>query len=316
MFTQFFIAIFDSKMGFFEAAAGGHTLLPTVKAKYSKAELKDYENIGKVMIKAVLDRIPIPRGLATSLFVYLSKGEDSKSELAMEDLLEYDHTVYRSTNFILEQEDPEMIEAMCLTFPEELDGEEVDVTLENKKEFAQAMVDNVLINSREAPLKAMRKGFEAIKTLHDKLQSLKPEVMQTIVCGPDNIEVDLLLKHIHFVEDDFKGSSTPTDMMSMLKNWGQEDLSKFLSFTTGVANLQPDGSMDNKDANPADMIKVMGCLCDKCKACNAPGDTGCGSLPVASTCFWTLRLPICRSEEDLKERFRLGFEWGAGFGDL
>ena len=50
MFTQFFLAIFDPKMGFFEAAAGGHTLLPVVKEKYTKAELKDYENIGKVRV--------------------------------------------------------------------------------------------------------------------------------------------------------------------------------------------------------------------------------------------------------------------------
>ena len=316
MFTQFFIAIFDPKMGYFEPAAGGHTLLPTVLEKYSKQRLKEYENIGKVMIKAALDRIPIPRGLAGSLFVFLSAG--ASGSLGLEELQEFDPTVARTTNFVLEQEDQEMLEAMCLTFPETSEeGEETEVSLSNKEAFAQAMVRHVLVASREAPLEALSRGFQAIPTLNQKLVALSPSMMQTIVCGPESIDVEQLLTHLHIVEDDFGGSEVPAALKSVLQSWEEPQLSQFLSFTTGVANMLPDGSMENKDANPQDKIKVMRCLCKQCKAANA-GDTteGCGSLPVASTCFWTLRLPICNDPETLKGRFRLAFEWGQGFGDL
>jgi len=317
MFTQFFIAIFDPKMGYFETASGGHTVLPNVCEKYTKTRLKEYENIGKVMIKASLDRIPIPRGLASSLFVFLSGG--SKGAVGMRELSEYDPTVARTTSFVLDQEDDEMLEAMCLTFPATSpEGEDIEVSVANKASFSEAMIRHVLVESRIEPLKAMHQGFtSSIPTLSQKLCSLHPEVMQTIVCGPDSIDVDKVLSHIHFVESDFGGSQVHESMRGVLKSWEEDTLSKFLSFTTGVSNLLPDGSMDNKDANPPNAIKVMRCLCKQCKtAATTPGMEGCGSLPVASTCFWTLRLPICNDEAALKERFRLAFEWGQGFGDL
>jgi len=305
MYTQFFLALFDCEMGYFEASAGGHTLLPIAAQSYSKKQLKGYETIGKVMIKAVLDRIPIPRGLSQAFFCFLCGGESS---LTPESLKEYDHTVFNSVSFVLEAEDPELIEAMCLTFPES----EREVTHENVQEFVAAMVHNVLLGSRQGAMEAMCKGMASIGSLHDHLRTLRPPLVQGIVCGPEHISAAKIVEHIHFADAEFEGSEVPHLLRQLLTEWSQEQLSHFLSFTTGVANLQPDGSMNNAEANPPDKIKVMKCLCAACKCSSGQ----CQQLPVASTCFWTLRLPLCDSAEVLDKRFKLAFEWGGGFGDL
>jgi len=228
--------------------------------------------------------------------------------LSLDQLHEYDPTVFGSVSFIMQEESADMVEAMCLSFP----GSEEDVTMENRDEFAPAMVNHVLLGSRHDAMEAMCKGFRSIPSLCDRACSLRPELLQTIVCGPDKLCPEKILEHIHFAEEDFRGSEVPAFVRKLLLRWPQEQLSTFLSFTTGVSNLQPDGTMNNSEANPPDKIKVMKCLCATCKSCQE----GCGQLPVASTCFWTLRLPLCADIEVLDKRLNMAFEWGVGFGEL
>lgn len=101
---------------------------------------------------------------------------------------------------------------------------------------------------------------------------------QTVICGPDCIDVDQVWSHLHLVPEDFEGSKVLEAFEATLRGWSQaitipiphphitleereyapcardsdggrvqDELSAFLSFTTGVSNLQPDGSMDNPE---------------------------------------------------------------------
>lgn len=55
---------------------------------------------------------------------------------------------------------------------------------------------------------ALRKGFGSIGALFDKLSSLQPSVMQSIVCGPDSVDGARVLEHVTF-DSDVQGQTEP-----------------------------------------------------------------------------------------------------------
>ena len=60
--------------------------------------------------------------------------------------------------------------------------------------------------------------------------------------------------------DEFDPSSSAfSQMQQLLRSWEQQQLQEFLTFATGVANLQPNGSMLNPDATPG-WLRLAVCL--------------------------------------------------------
>merc|ERR1712166_478613 len=311
MFTQFFITIFDPEIGFFEARSGGSTMLPAAAEKYTKARLVEFEAIGKVLVKAVLDRVPVPRGIAAGFFAFM-RGDQLTNHL----LAEFDPVMARSVEMVLQMETEEDVECLCLSFP---DDEDRDVTLENRAEFVEAMGAHHILGCRAAAMQAVIKGMQALPKLFACLVDLPLDALQDAICGASVIDHTAIAAHLYQEEAEFgsRGEEPQQQMRQLLQLWSQQELQLFLAFTTGVANLQPNGSMINADATPKHKIKLQRCLCSACKPKQQSPDLVCCNLPVASTCFWTLRLPNCASVEELQQRFSVAFTWANGsFGEL
>eukprot|EP00658_Telonema_sp_P-2_P060502 TRINITY_DN4940_c0_g1_i1.p1 TRINITY_DN4940_c0_g1~~TRINITY_DN4940_c0_g1_i1.p1 ORF type:complete len:318 (-),score=64.26 TRINITY_DN4940_c0_g1_i1:353-1306(-) len=317
------MAIFDPNTGLFEGKEGASTLLPVASTKYSKSKLTEYEAIGRVMIKAVLDRVPLPRGISVSLFAYLRN-----DNITLQHLAEFDPVMRSSLEAIKAIDTQDHLEALCLSFPED---DMLEVTLENRDEFVQAMTDHHTIGCRSGAIKAMVKGLSSIAPLCTALQQLPLTCMHDVVCGASEISAEAVTSHFHIQPGEFGDDGLDFQVHEQLRalmfRWDQQQRQQFLAFTTGVGNLQPDGTMRNHDATPPHKIRLQSCGCpackqkvvrkNKCSSSASQQEGGCQNLPVASTCFWTLRIPSCETTLELERRFLVAFEWANGsFGEL
>lgn len=170
---QFFLALFDPEAGYFDGPEGSTSLLPLARDAYSSDELKDYEAIGRVIVKAVLDGVPLPRGLAVAFFAAVRGDPMDLTLLGCVDLEysgwlilcaaeEYDPVLCRSVSSVMQMKNGEEIECLCLSFPQVVsievsctdDGaqdDEREVTLENRDEFSDAMAWHHTIGDEHMP---------------------------------------------------------------------------------------------------------------------------------------------------------------------
>lgn len=105
---------------------------------------------------------------------------------------------------------------------------------------------------------------------------------QDAICGARVIDHTAIAAHLFQEEAEFgsRGEAPQQQMRQLLQLWSQQELQLFLAFTTGVANLQPNGSMINADATPKHKIKLQRCLCSACKPKQQSPDLVCCNLPV------------------------------------
>ena len=148
-----------------------------------------------------------------------------------------------------------------------------------------------------------------------------------------------------------RGEEPQQQMRQLLQLWSQQELQLFLAFTTGVANLQPNGSMINADATPKHKIKLQRCLCSACKPKQQSPDLVCCNLPVCQarsngmlvirrgcrlrahvsglsdcpivhllrciTLNHSMWLTTAGLPQELQQRFSVAFTWANGsFGEL
>ena len=173
-------------------------------------------------------------------------------------------------------------------------GQDIDVTNENRNHFVELYVEHKLNTAVEKQFKAFSRGFHLVCG-GSALTLFRPEELEMLVCGSLELDVSELQESCSYANGLTPETPVVQWLWKMLHTLSTEDLKRFLNFVTG------------SDRVP---IKGLGELSIVIQL--NEGDPT--RLPTALTCFSRLLLPAYESEEMLRERMMLAMEHGKGFG--
>ncbi|XP_018332233.1 ubiquitin-protein ligase E3A [Agrilus planipennis] len=228
-----------------------------------------------------------------------------------EDLLEWNPTIYNSLKQLLEYDEPDIEDVFMQTFRISYqdvfgsiiyhdlkeNGDQINVTHQNKHEFVDLYADYMLNKSVEKQFRAFYRGFQMV-TDESLLELLfRPEEIELLICGSKNFDFDELEGATEY--DGGYTSDTPIikHFWSVVHSLSMEDKRKLLQFATG-----------------SDRVPLGGL--SKLKLVIARNGTDSDRLPTAHTCFNVLLLPEYDTKEKLKDRLIKAINYSKGFGML
>uniref|UniRef100_A0A1Y1KR63 Ubiquitin-protein ligase E3A n=2 Tax=Photinus pyralis TaxID=7054 RepID=A0A1Y1KR63_PHOPY len=230
---------------------------------------------------------------------------------SFEDLLDWNPTLYNSLKQMLTYTEPDLEEVFMQTFRISYtdvfgtmihhdlkeDGDNVNVTQENKHEFIDLYADFLLNKSVEKQFRAFYRGFQMV-TDESPLELLfRPEEIELLICGSKNFDFDALEGSTEYDGGYTNESQVIKDFWSIVHSLSLEDKRKLLQFTTG-----------------SDRVPLGGL--SKLKLVIARNGPDSDRLPTAHTCFNVLLLPEYASKEKLKDRLVKAINYSKGFGML
>jgi serine/threonine protein kinase len=298
LFTEFFLKIVDPDEGLFECAEAGSqpyigpSYLPVCNSRHSQ---ETYQTIGKMMVKALVEKRPLPIRFAPSVYKFLIQGAgggQSDSELegvvapTLDDLSLYDRIQAKTFRELLRMKG---VEQTCfLDFAGLLpNGAAIAVTDDNKHTYVDLKVKSILLTSREQELSALREGFYTID-LRDALRQCSPEDIMELIGAYESLRPEHIIHELKFMGFDVR-SPTPDLLKEALMAFPKDhrDLRKFLRLTTAQCSI-PRGGLNPK-------ITVQ-CTFNTAK------------LPVGHTCTHTLDLPDYQHEGLLRSKLQLALD--------
>uniref|UniRef100_A0A8W8HTJ1 HECT-type E3 ubiquitin transferase n=1 Tax=Magallana gigas TaxID=29159 RepID=A0A8W8HTJ1_MAGGI len=131
---------------------------------------------------------------------------------------------------------------------------------------------------------AVREGMSWIIPV-PLLTLLTPKNLEQLVCGMEEMSVDVLRKVVRYRGIDEK-NEVVCWFWEVLDSFSNEERIQFLRFVSGRTRLP---------ANPSDISQRFQIM---------NSDRGASCLPTSQTCFFQLRLPNYPSKEILAEKLR------------
>ncbi|RWS26545.1 putative E3 ubiquitin-protein ligase HECTD2-like protein [Leptotrombidium deliense] len=203
-------------------------------------------------------------------------------------------------------------------------GENIAVTNANRGEYVELYINLILNQAIYQPFKAFYLGFHSVCAsnalivrinknckliLHSSTQMLRPEEVETLVCGSPTIDMEALKKATayegfredepiiwYFVNDDVNFNKTfLSDFWEILKSFSPELQKQFLRFATGSDRV-PVGGMSE--------------MTFKISAFNRNTEM----LPISHTCFNQLVMPRYKDRDTLREKLVIAISNAEGFG--
>jgi hypothetical protein len=247
-----------------------------------------FKALGKLCAKMIVERRPLPVRLASYIWKFITK-QGFTIDLAEMDIV--DPIVTRSYKMLLSSDDALN---SCL---ENSDSE--PVTEENKSRYIQERIVTNLISRREDNLLAFKKGFQAIRQLPMILGMMDISSIQLLISPQEHIDVQVLISCLKFRRT---SSRLENYVSNVIQSLNQSQLRKFLHFVTGQSNLLSVCQSSTALWNPNESAPARDKITVEVDSRNN------SSLPTASVCFYTLKLPEYETEEALKQKLLTAIE--------
>ena len=271
----------------------GRTFEPPIK----------YQLIGTLMGLAIYNGIlldlPLPLAAYKKLLDLQPELEDLRILMPQET---------KSYEYILKCTDEDLEDKLCTTFSIEQEvfgetqvielvegGSELLVNQDNKREFVQLVVDHHLNEQCEDQFIAFKRGFD--RTIRPQiLELLRPEELQQLVCGSQELDFNDLEQTCRYVDGYTEESPQVKWLWEIVIEEMTEDQQKlFLQFATG------------SDRAPVNGLSTLPFYV---------GRLGPDSerLPIASTCFNHLMVPEYGTKDKMRAKLMLAIQNAEGFG--
>lgn len=174
-------------------------------------------------------------------------------------------------------------------------GRDVAVTEENRLEYVEAVVDELLNRSIGKQFSAFASGFRILCD-GPAIRLFNAQELERLVCGNPNLDFDALQGNSKYEG----GYSAATPVVQWLWAAVKHELSleekkKFLKFFTG------------SDRAPIGGLGTLRCIIQR-------NGTDSNKLPTSHTCFNTLLLPEYASRDKLLALLRVAITCCTGFG--
>ncbi|KAF7321292.1 hypothetical protein MKEN_00649200 [Mycena kentingensis (nom. inval.)] len=297
--------MFDPNNALFQPCAADRlTYQPNKNSWVNPEHLSFFKFVGRVIGKAIYDGRLLDAYFARSLYrQLLSKPVDYK------DVEWVDPEYYNSLCWILEN-DPSILEQ---TFSVEADefgvnriiplkegGENILVTVENRKEFVQLSAQYRLYSSIKDQIESLSSGFYEIIP-KDLITIFNEQELELLISGTPDIDVD---EWRAATEYNGYTSSDPNIVWwwRALKSFNRDERAKVLSFATGTSKVPLGGFTELQGVEGVQRFSIH----------RAYGESD--RLPQAHTCFNQIDLPQYSSYEMLRQQLLLAIiEGGEGF---
>ncbi|KAI8850426.1 hypothetical protein BC829DRAFT_425173 [Chytridium lagenaria] len=232
-----------------------------------------------------------------------------KRKITLKDMESVDAQQYRSLQWML---DNPIEGVLDLTFAVENEifgelvtvdlkpnGNDIEVTDENKPDYVQLVTDWRIVNRVEEQFRAFQQGFNEV--IPQELISVFDErELELLIGGLAEMDVDDWKKHT-----DYRGYTEADEVVQWfwkyVRGLEAEKKANLLQFVTGTSRIPVNGFKDlqGSDGPRRFTIEKTGEL---------------EQLPKSHTCFNRLDLPPYKSYEKLVEKLTLAVEEGMGFG--
>ncbi|XP_062621584.1 probable E3 ubiquitin-protein ligase HERC1 [Saccostrea cucullata] len=263
-------------------------------ARCGEDDLAMFKFLGILFGVAIRTKKPLDLHLAPSVWKLLVG-----IPLRLEDLEETDHIYIQSLRGILDIHESgvnetnfhEFIPLDCFE-GQSADGRLVPVipgggalqlNFNNRREYVEAVL-NYRLQEMNRQAASVREGLSWIIPV-PLLTLLTPQNLEQLVCGMEEMSVDVLRKVVRYRGIDEK-NEVVCWFWEVLEAFSNEERIQFLRFVSGRTRLP---------ANPSDISQRFQIM---------NSDRGANCLPTSQTCFFQLRLPNYPSREMLAEKLR------------
>ena len=348
MYEKFFEQLLLLRTDLFEAPESAicARALPTKDATWTAlpdaARIeKDFETVGRVMCRAVVDGRPIPNALASTIVLRFFQGVEpaaldasgamvrgplSKAALLEELLLMDEANASSIGKWILNSEQSltdffsTVGDALCYNSTEDRsaasDAQILAMPWNDEPAFRilvfERLVQRRLIEPRRKALEAMRRGFATVEMVPQLTRTLFPSSKELVhfICGDDKLDADKLWSLFTFDEEAYSQTFIDYDHPSGEFGLYTEDdptmrhLKTVLSEFCDAERLKFFKFVSGLAAIPATRpgeAKPFQLLVDG-------KDLETNRLPTTSTCYYQLHCPPYTTKDVLKDKLRLAIE--------
>ena len=348
MYEKFFEQLLLLRTDLFEASESAicARALPTKDATWTAlpdaARIeKDFETVGRVMCRAVVDGRPIPNALASTIVLRFFQGVEpaaldascamvrgplSKAALLEELLLMDEANASSIGKWILNSEQSltdffsTVGDALCYNSTEDRaaasDAQILAMPWNDEPAFRilvfERLVQRRLIEPRRKALEAMRRGFATVEMVPQLTRTLFPSSKELVhfICGDDKLDADKLWSLFTFDEEAYSQTFIDYDHPSGEFGLYTEDdptmrhLKTVLSEFCDAERLKFFKFVSGLAAIPATRpgeAKPFQLLVDG-------KDLETNRLPTTSTCYYQLHCPPYTTKDVLKDKLRLAIE--------
>jgi E3 ubiquitin-protein ligase HUWE1 len=287
-FTDVIKEAFNPDYLLFQATSNGLSYQANYESSVNPNEhLKYFKMIGRIIARAVIEGVAVPAHFTQGILKCILG-----HSLTLKDLEAVDENLFNSLTFLRDND----AEECYLTFERTVkglgynysiklkkDGDKIDVTNENKEEYIQLMINNILYQQTKAQIDALVTGFHDIIP-KEELRSFNSRELNLIICGLPQISIDDLEANTNIMAPYSRSSPTIKALFNVLRRWDNEHRSLFLFFVTSSSNVPVGGfgMMEHKFT-----IQRL---------------NDARRLPVAHTCFNVIELPDYKDEKLLEEK--------------
>ena len=270
------------------------------KSDASPSSLQKFEFAGMLLGKALYDRQFLDVPLTKNFFKLILN-----IPIQADDLSEVDETLNKSLGWIMEND---ITDVIFSTFSVEVkdeksnkiermplceNGENRDVTEENKEEYVKLMAEWRLKYSVLSQLEAFKSGLNVLVP-DELLENFSISELEMLFNGKKNISVDEIRAYTIYQGGIDAGSKVVLWFWQLMRDYEMESKMKLLKFITGSDRVPLDGfDQPFNITNGEDMTPDM--------------------LPRAHTCFNQIVLPPYKSYAMMKAKTSLAIENTEGF---
>ncbi|GAA5896249.1 hypothetical protein JCM8208_001824 [Rhodotorula glutinis] len=286
------------------SAHDNYTLQINPNSSINPEHLNYFKFIGRVLSLAVFHRRFLDAYFITALYKMILK-----KKITLADMESVDAEMYRSLAWMLENDITDVIEntfsaeddrfGETVTIDLKPDGQHIEVTNDNKKEYVQLIVEWRIQRRVEDQFKAFLSGFNELIP-QELINVFDERELELLIGGMSEIDVDDWQKHT-----DYRGYQQTDEVVQWfwkaVKSWPTEKKSRLLQFTTGTSRIPVNGFKDLQGSDGPRRFTL-----------EKSGEVT--QLPKSHTCFNRLDLPPYPDYDTLESKLAFAIENTMGFG--
>jgi E3 ubiquitin-protein ligase HUWE1 len=292
--------LFNPDYALFSPTTFGRSYVPNRLSVVHPNSLGYFELAGRIIARALVDNCLLDAHLSQGFLKQLLG-----LKTGLREIQDVSVEIYESLLWILSN-DPE---DCGLTFAYEYnlfgqtetielvpEGHSISVTLENREEYVQCVVDQILKHEAPGQTQRLMKGFYELIPL-EEIRMFRPDELDLLICGVPEIDVDDLVASCEFSRPYSIAHPVIRMLIDVLRSFSREQKAQFLLYVTGSSQM-PAGGLRNL-ANRAP-LKITG----------GPPPT---HLPVSHTCYHQLELPAYPNEATMRKKLLMAMTEGGTF---
>jgi E3 ubiquitin-protein ligase HUWE1 len=300
-YTAIVAEFFNPDYGLFLPTLHGRSYIPNPSSSVVNSNsLVYFELTGRVIARALIDNCQVDVHLSQGFLKQILGRANN-----LRDVQEVSIEVYESLLWILQNDPAEA----GLTFAREYDvfgkiecvelkpgGKDILVTTENRDEYVQCLVDQILKNQASEQTAKFIQGFREIIPV-DEIKMFRPDELDLLICGVPEIDVDDLIASCEFSPPYSPSHPVIQRLVNVLRGFSSPEKAQFLLYVTGSSQM-PVGGLRN--------------LAYRAPLTITPGPPP-SHLPLSHTCYHQLELPAYPDEATQRTKLVLAMTEGTTF---